>query len=97
MVPAEAKGCTALHVAAIFHQAGAIDVLVEAGANTERRISGGPTPFGCAAEQSNCEAMRVLLRQGANLPSLPKTHALALVCVAQDVTAGGSRGPLIAM
>lgn len=62
----ESEGCTALHVAAQQDQAGVIDVLIEAGADAGRRDRYEQTPFGFAATESACRAMRALLRHGAN-------------------------------
>ena len=58
---------TALHSAAHFNQAGAIDVLVEAGANIEARTSNGHTPLHSASLRSNLEALTALLKHGAHV------------------------------
>lgn len=57
---------SSLHMAARMGQAGAIEALIEAGANIEMEGSGGLTPLGCAARDRHCQAMRALLQRGAN-------------------------------
>ena len=57
---------TALHLAALNGEAGPIGPLIEAGADAELRDWDGLTPLACAAKYSFCEAMRALLKHGAN-------------------------------
>ncbi len=60
-------GGTALHSAAENDQLGAIDALVEAGADVEMTNTRGSTPLSVAARKSKWKAMAALLRQGANV------------------------------
>lgn len=67
---ASSRGLTALHYAAVRNQAGAIDALVEAGADIEARVhdhGGGGTPLHASAVMRCREATRALLRHGANV------------------------------
>ena len=58
---------TVLHAAAPSNTVGAIDVLVEAGANVEARDRYGETPLHCAAEKLTTKVALALLKHGANV------------------------------
>lgn len=59
---------TTLHNAVWYNQAGAVDILVAAGANVDARESAsGWTPLHTTAKKGNCEAMLALLRNKANV------------------------------
>ena len=59
--------CTALHVAAESNQIGAIDALVEAGADLELGDDDGCTPLAVRCVCNKWEAMRGLRRHGAKV------------------------------
>ncbi len=78
---------TALHVAAWNGQdsdQGAVDVLIEAGANIDAKDYNGRTPLHDAAETLCCHAARALLKHGANVNArcfsgrTPLLHAVRL-------------------
>ena len=79
-------GKTALHHAADKNEVGAIDALVEAGADLEVKDSAGRTPFGTAASTKDGGAMRALLRHGANVHALDNdgSSLLHLACLLPD-------------
>lgn len=62
------QGATALHVAAYFNRARAVDVLVvEGDADVEVRLTtrSAATPLFCAAQRNSCDALRALLQHKA--------------------------------
>lgn len=63
---ADARGYTPLHRAAFHNQAGAVDVLVGAGANVETPDKLGWTPLHDASAEGSFDAVAALLRHGAN-------------------------------
>lgn len=60
------KGTTALHLAAFFNHAAAIDALVEAGANIKAKDNGS-TPLHVAATNRSPAAVLALLKHGASI------------------------------
>lgn len=60
-------GCTSLHIAALNNHVGAIDVLIEAGADMEVEDDDDCTPFLDAVLNHCHEAALALLRRGANI------------------------------
>lgn len=66
----DARGNTALHLAAIHGHSGVAGVLVDAGASTEAAVTRGEneglTPLRLAAERGHLSAVRVLLAAGAD-------------------------------
>lgn len=68
-VSADENEDTALHMASLCDENGAVDVLIEAGADVERKGERGTTPLMYAAAQAStrgCKTLRVLLRHGAH-------------------------------
>lgn len=62
---ADDAGCTALHIAAKADQVEAVGVLINAGADIERKtIDNGSTPLLQAACSTACKGMRTLLQHG---------------------------------
>ncbi|CAM9823159.1 unnamed protein product [Ectocarpus fasciculatus] len=85
------NGRTALHCAAEYNHVGAIDVLIEAGADVDVEAKDdGWTPLFHAALFHNREAMLALLRHGADINALPSDDdneqdtVLHQVCRRQD-------------
>lgn len=74
-------GCSALHEAADEDQAGSVDALIEAGADTELCSNVGLTPLANAAPLANAKSSLALLRHGAaidardNAENTPMHHA----------------------
>ncbi len=58
-------GDTPLHIAACWGNIGAIKLLIEAGADINKKGETGFTPLHCAAEQGHPNAVRYLLLVGA--------------------------------
>lgn len=63
------KKCTPLHVAAANNAVDAIQVLLEAGANIEKKTHKGMTPLHWAIMGNATEVTRILLEAGANTES----------------------------
>ncbi|CBJ31127.1 similar to ankyrin 2,3/unc44 [Ectocarpus siliculosus] len=87
-----ASGWTALHQAALDNQAEAVEVLLEAGADADvESLPGSPcydTPLLAAAESMSNEALRVLLRNGAD-PNKPDDNgSMPLHLAAHEQTPG---------
>lgn len=77
----DSTGVTALHGAALKNQVGAIDALVELGANVD--VQGGKddarwTPLHLASDQGSSEAVCALLRHRADIRRLGKDRCTAL-------------------
>lgn len=67
---ANSRGYTALHHAAFWDEAEAVDALVEGGAHVGVRENGGWTPLHAAAIKGSSEAVRALLRHGVDPSAL---------------------------
>ncbi len=66
-VDARDDHCSALHLAAWRDQAGAVDVLIESGADIELKSHSGFTPLGTAAANGKAKSSLALLRHGASI------------------------------
>lgn len=91
----EESGCTALHHAALWNRAGAIDALVEAGASmTGQSNDRNTTPLHYAVATIAPEAVVALLRHGAPNRVLQggvyRKCASPLHCAAQQVSREGA-------
>ena len=64
---ADPNECAALHSAAYYGKAPAVDELIARGANKNMTAPSGSTPLHYAAWQGRAEAARALVRAGANL------------------------------
>lgn len=84
------RGLTALHRAAFHDQAGAVDLLVEAGANLEATDAVGWAPLHDACAEGSSGAMAALLRHGADSGRLDKKGRAPLHLAAE-------RGHLLAV
>ncbi|CAM9645025.1 unnamed protein product [Ectocarpus fasciculatus] len=98
----DSNGCTALHSAAMGDKVGAIDVLVEAGANIN--VQGGKyelryTPLHMASDKGSSEAALSLVKHGADLHRFgcARTSALCLaarsghISIVKTLLAAGAR------
>ena len=65
---------TALHVVARHGHSKCISILVQNGANTEKLDKDGKTPLALAAWQNDCESIQELLKAGARVEKVEKTH-----------------------
>ncbi len=61
------RGITSLHYAAIMHQIGIAEVLLDNGANVNARADDGDTPLVSAVYAENQAMVELLLRRGANV------------------------------
>lgn len=86
------SGWTALHQAALHNQAEAVEVLLEAGADANVESLPGSrfheTPLLAAAEYMSNEALRVLLRNGANPNKPGENGSMPLHLAAHEQTPG---------
>ena len=65
---------TALHVVARHGHSKCISILIESGANTETLDKDGKTPLALAAWQNDCESIQELLKAGARVEKVERTH-----------------------
>lgn len=79
-------GATPLHLAAEGGHSAIMTVLIEAGADLDYRTHEGDTPLYTSCEHAKLEAVRVLLRAGAN-PLLTSTDTLGQTFRPLDVAA----------
>ncbi|CAM9716869.1 unnamed protein product, partial [Hapterophycus canaliculatus] len=84
------NGRTALHTAALGKEAGAIDVLVEAGARVQARDLSAATPLHHASGTLDREVVAALLLHGADPNALNNLHQTPLHLVASQVGAPGT-------
>ena len=73
---------TALHLAAWNNDGEAVEVLIEAGADTEAKDSQCCTPFHGAALRLCFDAVRALLKHGADVDALDSFGGTPLLCAA---------------
>lgn len=85
-----ADGRTALHTAGLGKKAGAIDVLVEAGARVHARDQNCATPLHHASGSVGLEVVAALLRHGAEPNALNSHHQTPLHLAASQVGAAGT-------
>jgi formylglycine-generating enzyme required for sulfatase activity len=76
----DAQGCTALHLAAEAGELGAVRLLLEAGAQPNRRSSAGKTPADAAADGKH-DQVAALIRQAGGLTSA-ELERIEAVCAA---------------
>ena len=81
---------TALHDAATFNEAAAIDVLVKAGANIQAQDDGGWTPLHCACRNLGLEAVTALLKHGALVNAQDGSLLTPLHCAAGHAGEGAA-------
>ncbi len=86
------RGHTALHHAGRSGDVGAIDMLVEAGAEVNAASTYGSTPLHFSATWSNVDATRALLRHGAPVNSQTIRGETALHWVSEFAGTPGSSG-----
>lgn len=56
-------GMTALHIAAMVGQAAVVPLLIESGAQIDKRAKDGSTPLHIACQENNADVVAILLRQ----------------------------------
>jgi ankyrin repeat protein len=80
----DADGWTPLHYAALGHDLGLIDFLIDKGAKLDLRESGGATPLHLAARRDNREAVQALVKRGAPLEAKDDYQRTPLVLCARE-------------